>query len=92
MDQCERVYQNFPAKIPTVKLNLPVGHMGTYGSVNGGLFGKVAVAFFECQLKGVGEMANWFLQPLKDPELVRDGWEIVLRAHRPSENDISSRI
>jgi hypothetical protein len=37
-------------------------------------------------------MANWFLQPLEDPELVRDGWEIVLRAHRPSENDIRSRI
>jgi hypothetical protein len=45
MDQCERDYQNFPAKIPAVKLNLPVGHMGTYSSVNGGLFGKATVAF-----------------------------------------------
>jgi hypothetical protein len=50
------------------------------------------VAFFEWQLKRDEKMANWFLQPLEDPELARDGWEIVLRAHRPSENDISSPI
>lgn len=73
MDQCQMDYQDFPAKIPVVKLNLPVGHMGTYGSVNGGLFRKAAVAFFEWQLKRDEEMANWFLQPLEDPELARDG-------------------
>jgi hypothetical protein len=55
--------------------------MGTYGSVNGGLFGKAAVAFFDWQLKGDEEMGKWFLQPQKHPDLVRGGWEIVSRGY-----------
>jgi len=70
-----------PNRIPTVKLNLPVGHMGTYGKVNGGLFGKAAVAFFDWHLKGDEEMGRWFLQPQNYAELVKDGWDIVSRGY-----------
>lgn len=81
-----------PPAIPTVKLNLPVGHMGTYGKSNGGLFGKAAIAFFEWQLKGDKDMGKWFLQPQENSELIRDGWDIVSKGFQQSENRVSSRL
>jgi len=37
--------------LPAWKANLDVGHRGTYSEVNGGEFGKTAVAYFKWVLK-----------------------------------------
>ena len=75
----ERDYKNMPAKIPTTKANLPgVGHMATYGTTNGGKFGKAAVAFFDWHLKGDPASAKQFLEPASSP-LTKDGWQIVAK-------------
>jgi hypothetical protein len=72
----ERDYKNLPAKIPSVKLNLPVGHMATYGTANGGKFGKAAVAFFNWQMKNDQAAGKLFLEP-ESSSLTKDGWSIV---------------
>ncbi|KAF2395716.1 hypothetical protein EJ06DRAFT_540240 [Trichodelitschia bisporula] len=71
----ERDYKTLPAKIPTVKANLPVGHMATYGDQYGGKFGKAAVAFFKWQLKGDTAAGELFLNPATS-SLTKDGWAI----------------
>ncbi len=38
--QSERDYKNMPAHIPTIKANLAVGHMATYGETHGGSLEK----------------------------------------------------
>ena len=65
-----------PAKIPVLKANLPVGHMATYGTANGGKFGKAAVAFFKWQMLGDKASGKMFLEP-SGSALTKDGWDIV---------------
>lgn len=76
----ERDYKNMPAKIPVTKLNLPVGHMATYGSDFGGKFGKAAVAFFDWHLKGNQASGKQFLDPTTSP-LTKDGWDVVSKGY-----------
>jgi hypothetical protein len=64
-----------PANILTTKVNLPVGHMGTYGARYGGKFGKAAVLFFKWQLKGDKAAGEEFLNP--GGSLRADGWDVV---------------
>jgi hypothetical protein len=71
-----------PSKIPVVKLNLPVGHGGTYFHQQGGKFGKAAVAFFNWQLKGDQAAGKQFLQPENSP-LTADGWTIQSKNQSP---------
>jgi hypothetical protein len=66
-----------PAKIPTVKLNLDVGHGGTYNEKQGGKFGKAAVAFFNWQMKGDKSAGQEFLNP--NTPLTKDGWRIEFK-------------
>jgi hypothetical protein len=82
-DQGERDYKNLPAKIPTVKVNLPLGHMGSYGDAYGGKFGKAAVAFFKWQMKGDQEAGKSFLDPATS-SLTKDGWNIVSKNWKTS--------
>jgi hypothetical protein len=67
-----------PAKIPLVKLNLDVGHGGTYYDKQGGKFGKAAVAFFNWQMKGDKSAEGQFLNPATST-LAQDGWKIESR-------------
>jgi hypothetical protein len=67
-----------PKKIPVVKLNLDVGHGGTYMEKQGGKFGKAAVAFFNWQMKGDAKAGEEFLNPATSP-LTKDGWKIESR-------------
>jgi hypothetical protein len=71
----ERDYKNIPAKIPAIKANLDVGHIGTFFSKQGGKFGKAAVAFFEWQLKGDQGAEKLFADAANSP-LIKDGWKI----------------
>jgi hypothetical protein len=71
----EHDYQNMPSKIPMVKLNLDVGHGGTYMEKQGGKFGKVAVKFFNWQMKGDAAAGALFLKP-EASALAADGWKI----------------
>jgi len=64
-----------PAKISTVKLNLDVGHGGTYYEKQGGKFGKAAVSFFNWQMKGDKAAGQQFLNTATSP-LTKDGWKI----------------
>jgi hypothetical protein len=66
-----------PATIPSIKVNLPVGHMGTYGNKSGGKFGKAAVLFFKWQLKGDKAAGEEFLNP--GGSLRADGWDVVAK-------------
>jgi len=68
-----------PAKIPTVKANLPVGHMATYADAHGGKFGKAAVLFFKWQLKGDAAAGKEFLQPTS---LKAAGWDVVSKGFK----------
>jgi hypothetical protein len=45
--QGEQDYKNMPAHIPTIKANLAVHHMATYGETHGGKFGKIGALFFK---------------------------------------------
>jgi len=74
----ESDYKVMPAKIPTVKLNLDVGHGGTYMEKQGGKFGKAAVAFFDWQMKGDKSAGQQFLSPDTSP-LAKDGWKIEFK-------------
>jgi hypothetical protein len=74
----ERDYKNVPSKIPAVKANLDVGHIGTFFSKQGGKFGKAAVAFFDWQLKGDEAAGKLFLDPVNSA-LTKDGWKIENR-------------
>lgn len=76
--QGERDYKNMPAHIPTIKANLPVGHMATYGETHGGQFGKAAALFFKWQMKGDAQAGAQFLNPAGSP-LTSAGWQIVHR-------------
>lgn len=67
-----------PIKIPVVKLNLDVGHGGTYYEKQGGKFGKAAVAFFNWQMKGDTKAREQFLNVATSP-LTKDGWKIESR-------------
>lgn len=67
-----------PSKIPTVKLNLDVGHGGTYMEKQGGKFGKAAVNFFNWQMKGDTAAAALFLKP-EVSALAADGWKIEVK-------------
>lgn len=51
-NQGERDYANLPSHIPTVRLNLPVRHMGTYSDTNGGEFANAAIQFSDWHRKG----------------------------------------
>jgi hypothetical protein len=64
-----------PAEIPTVKLNLPVGHIGTYGAPHAGKFGQAAVLFFKWQMKGDKSAGAQFLNPAAS-SLTSEGWTI----------------
>jgi hypothetical protein len=64
-----------PSKIPLVKLNLDVGHGGTYMDKQGGKFGKAAVNFFNWQMKGDAAAGALFLKP-EGSTLTADGWKI----------------
>ncbi len=55
MDDVNRITQ-----LPVFAANLDVGHGGTYMRPHGGEFAKVAVAWFEWQLKGDKEAAKMF--------------------------------
>jgi hypothetical protein len=63
-----------PSKIPLIKLNLDVGHGGTYMEKQGGKFGKAAVNFFNWQMKGDVAAGSLFLAP--NSALTTDGWKI----------------
>ena len=67
-----------PAHIPTIKANLPVGHMATYGENHGGQFGKAAALFFKWQMKGDEKAGAQFLTPAGS-SLTAAGWKIVHR-------------
>jgi hypothetical protein len=67
-----------PSKIPLVKLNLDVGHGGTYMDKQGGKFGKAAVNFFNWQMKGDAAAGALFLKP-EASALTADGWKIVAK-------------
>jgi hypothetical protein len=67
-----------PSHIPTVKLNLPVGHMATYGTAYGGKFGEAAVLFFKWQMKGDAKAGENFLNPASSP-LTKKGWNIEIK-------------
>jgi hypothetical protein len=67
-----------PSHIATVKLNLPVGHMATYGTANGGKFGEAAVLFFKWQMKGDQQAGTHFLNP-SISTLTKKGWSIESR-------------
>ena len=58
-----------------VKLNLDVGHGGTYMDKQGGKFGKAAVNFFNWQMKGDVAAGALFLKP-EASALTTDGWKI----------------
>lgn len=47
-------------KVPAVLLNLPVGHGGTFGEINGGAVAQVAVDWLQWQLRGDGTAARTF--------------------------------
>jgi hypothetical protein len=70
-----RDYKNMPSKIPSVMANLDVGHMATYYELQGGQFGKAAVAFYDWQMKGDARAGEKFLNPASSP-LTKDGWRI----------------
>jgi len=72
----ERDYKNMPEHIPTIKANLPVGHMATYGDTHGGKFGQAAVLFFKWQMKGDQDAGQAFLNPKSGP-LTKKGWDVV---------------
>lgn len=67
-----RDYKDLPAQFPAFVANLPVGHVGTYFSNNGGKFGVAAVNFFKWQLKGDQTAAKYFVGP--SPGIKADGW------------------
>jgi hypothetical protein len=60
-----------------VKLNLDSGHGGTYRDVNGGKFGKAAVAYLKWQFKNDQESKKLFFD--KDSALVKDGWNVTAK-------------
>jgi hypothetical protein len=73
-----------PKKIPVVKLNLDVGHGGTYYDQQGGKFGKAAVVFFDWQLKGDSNAGRQFLDVATSP-LTTDGWKIETRGWKSTQ-------
>ncbi|CAG8975830.1 hypothetical protein HYALB_00009410 [Hymenoscyphus albidus] len=86
----ERDYAKLPSRIPAVKLNLPVGHMGTFGRAQGGKFGKAAIAFLEWQMKGDTIAANQFTAPSTSP-LTAEGWDIVSKHWEMNERRAGRR-
>ena len=70
-DDVERI-----AHVPVFYGNLPVGHSGTYQLPNGGAYGRVAVAWFDWQLKKDRKAGAMFAG--KDCGLCTDkNWTIV---------------
>ncbi|CAG8952758.1 hypothetical protein HYFRA_00009002 [Hymenoscyphus fraxineus] len=86
----ERDYAKLPSRIPALKLNLPVGHMGTFGRAQGGKFGKAAIAFLEWQMKGDTIAANQFTAPSTSP-LTAEGWDIVSKHWEMNERRAGRR-
>jgi hypothetical protein len=66
-----------------VKLNLDVGHGGTYMEKQGGKFGKAAVNFFNWQMKGDAAAGALFLKP-EASGLMADGWKIESKNWNPA--------
>lgn len=79
LTQGERDYKNMPDNIPTLKANLPVGHMATYGETNGGQYGKAATLFFKWQLQDDQAAGQEFLNPTS---LKAAGWDIVSKGFK----------
>jgi hypothetical protein len=64
-----------PKKIPTVKLNLNVGHGGMYYEKQKRGSGKAAVAFFNWRMKGDTAANQQFLN-MATSLLTTEGWKI----------------
>ncbi|TLS23681.1 uncharacterized protein PpBr36_06596 [Pyricularia pennisetigena] len=70
----ERDYNNIPASTPTWKGNLNrVGHGGTYGEANGGLYAKAAYKWLQWQFKGDQAAGAYFV----GNAALSDGWNDV---------------
>jgi hypothetical protein len=71
-----RDYAAVSEGVPTMALNLPVGHGGTYGDVNGGKFGKAAQNWARWLLKGdLNGTKEYLTEGAK-----ADGWTIVSKS------------
>lgn len=75
----ESDYPLLPEGLPSVKVSLDSGHMGTYGSTGGGKFGKAAVAFFEWQFRGDAKAKAKFTDPASEGSLVKDNWNVTMK-------------
>lgn len=64
--------------VPSVAINYPVGHGGTYRQPHGGEFSIAAVAWLDWQLKGDSEAAKMFTG-MKPGLLQREGWKMERR-------------
>jgi len=70
--QGERDYANLPADLPAWKGNLnSVGHGGTYGELNGGLYGTAAANWMLWLFNGDAEAGAYFAA---EGAAVADGW------------------
>lgn len=68
----ERDYKNLPKETPKWKGNLPVGHMATWSTKNGGKFGIAEWKWLDWTLKGNKESGEFFTG--KGAEA--DGWSV----------------
>lgn len=59
-EQGERDYAALPDDLPSWKGNLNVGHGGTYGEPNGGLFAEAVANWMLWQFKGDAEAEAYF--------------------------------
>ncbi|KAE9994573.1 hypothetical protein EG327_008086 [Venturia inaequalis] len=75
----EADYPLLPEGLPSVKVSLDSGHMGTYGATGGGKFGKAAVAFFEWQFRGDAKAKAKFTDPASEGSLVKDNWNVTMK-------------
>lgn len=70
-----RDYGALPQGTPAWVGNLPVGHGGTYGDVNGGKFGKAAQQWARWVLKGDDSVKGYFTQGAR-----ADGWTVASKS------------
>jgi hypothetical protein len=74
-------YHDLPSGLPSLKLSLDTGPLGTYLSPHGGKFGVAAITYFKWVLKGDQESRRLLLRAgsrvASESILVKDGWNVT---------------
>lgn len=92
-EQGERDYSALPDDLPAWKGNLNVGHGGTYGEPNGGLFAEAVANWMLWQFKGDAEAEAYFA----NGGAAANGWDDAVSqnigsssADQPSANETTT--